>query len=109
MIDWMKWAAPALGLLAAPASPALARETAPANVRTEATFSRPAQVVAGGIVWRCADQACAAALPIETRAQRIACRRLGERIGRIVSIDVAGNTWPNEAIAFCNRERAARN
>lgn len=65
-----------------------------------ASPSAEARVVAGGVVWRCADSQCSAAIN-GTRPLRM-CRELGRELGAVVRFEADGAVLSADDLARCN-------
>lgn len=94
----LAWTSVSIGTAIAPA-PAQAAEGA----YYRAELAAPAtdrQALAGGLVWKCADTACAA--PKGTSRPAIVCARLAKRVGPVVSFTAGGKALEADDLARCN-------
>lgn len=89
----------ALGLALAPAAVS-AQAPAGRFVAQLASPAAEARVVAGGVIWRCQDTQCTAALN-GTRPLRM-CRELGRELGPVVRFEADGAALSDEDLARCN-------
>ena len=83
-------------------APAAGSAQAP-SARFVAQLANPvadARVVAGGVVWRCADMHCSAAIN-GTRPLRM-CRELGRELGPVVRFEANGTALSEADLARCN-------
>ena len=88
----------ALGFAAAPGASAQG-EGAHFRAQLAATPAQ-ARAIAGGVVWHCADTACAA--PRSPARPLRVCSDLRRELGQVVSFEVAGRALSAEELARCN-------
>lgn len=87
---------------ALPVAPATVAAQAPARVYVAelASPASAANVVAGGLVWRCEGTRCTA--PVNgTRALR-ACREVNRKLGQVVRFEAEGAPLAEADLARCN-------
>lgn len=83
-------------------APAAVSAQSPVN-RFVAELANPApqaRVAAGGVVWRCEETQCSAALN-GTRPLRM-CRELGRELGPVARFEAAGAALEADDLARCN-------
>lgn len=85
---------------AALAVPALAQGSGTYYRAELAAPAAKAQVVAGGVLWRCQESQCVAAK--DNSRPLIVCRRLARETAQIVRFTAAGEEIPAEDLARCN-------
>jgi hypothetical protein len=56
--------------------------------------------VVGGLVWKCADTACAA--PKGTSRPAVVCARLAKEVGQVSTFTAGGKALEAEDLARCN-------
>jgi hypothetical protein len=95
----LAWTTLSIGAAVAP-SPAQAAEGPYYRAELAAPAAAKGQTLAGGIVWKCADNACAA--PKGTSRPAIVCARLAKEVGTVASFTVAGKALEAEDLARCN-------
>jgi len=88
-----------LGTAISPA-PAQAAEGAYYRAELTAPATTTGQTVAGGLVWKCADTACAA--PRGTSRPAIVCARLAKEVGAVSTFTAGGKALEAEDLARCN-------
>ena len=82
-------------------SPAPAQAAEGAYYRAELTApASTSQALAGGLVWKCADTACAA--PKGTSRPAIVCARLAKEVGQVSTFTAGGKALEAEDLARCN-------
>ena len=92
------WTALTIGTAITPA-PAQAAEGA--YYRAELTApAATGHTLAGGLVWKCADTACAA--PKGTSRPAIVCARLAKEVGNVSNFTAGGKALAAEDLARCN-------
>lgn len=91
--------APTTGMALAP-STVLAQGPARQFIAELAAPVGQERLVAGGMVWRCAQTRCTAALN-GTRPLR-ACRELQREAGQVLRFEAAGTALAEEDLARCN-------
>ncbi len=94
----LAWTTLTIGATIAP-SPAHAAEGA--YYRAELTAPATAgHTLAGGLVWKCAETACAA--PKGTSRPAIVCARLAKEVGQVSAFTANGKALEAEDLARCN-------
>ena len=94
----LAWTTLSIGATVTP-SPAAAAEGA--YYRAELTApATTGHTLAGGLVWKCADTACAA--PKGTSRPAIVCARLAKEVGPVSTFTAGGKALEAEDIARCN-------
>jgi hypothetical protein len=94
----LAWTALSIGTAISPA-PAQAAEGA--YYRAELTApATNGHAVVGGLVWKCADTACAA--PKGTSRPAIVCARLAKQVGEVSNFTAGGKAFEAEDLARCN-------
>jgi hypothetical protein len=96
-------ALPVLALAAGMAAiPAAVSAQGPARqfIAELAAPSAEARLVAGGLIWRCAESRCTAALN-GTRPLRV-CRELQREAGQVLRFEAGGTPLAEEDLARCN-------
>ena len=82
-------------------TPAPAHAAEGAYYRAELTApATTGQTLAGGLVWKCAETACAA--PKGTSRPAIVCARLAKEDGPVSTFTAGGKTLEAEDLARCN-------
>jgi hypothetical protein len=94
----LAWTALTIGTAIAPA-PAQAGEGAFYRAELAAPAAKTS-AVAGGLVWKCADTACAAAKG--TSRPAIVCARLVREVGPVSAFIAGGKALEAEELARCN-------
>ena len=94
----LAWTALTIGAAITPA-PAQAAEGAYYRAELTAPAST-SQALAGGLVWKCADTACAA--PKGTSRPAIVCARLAKEVGQVSTFTAGGKALEAEDLARCN-------
>jgi hypothetical protein len=89
----------ALGLSFAPAAVS-AQGSSARFVAQLVSPATEARVVAGGVIWRCEESQCSAALN-GTRPLRM-CRELGRELGPVVRFEADGAALSEDDLARCN-------
>lgn len=87
------------GTTLAPA-PASAQPASPYYTAELAAPASEAQVIGGGVVWRCAGTSCVA--PRGTSAPATMCRKLAREVGEVASFTAKGEALPADKLAKCN-------
>jgi len=94
----LAWTTLTIGTAIAPA-PASAAEGA--YYRAELTApAATGHALAGGLVWKCAETACAA--PKGTSRPAIVCARLAKEVGQVTNFTAGGKALEAEDLARCN-------
>lgn len=88
-----------LGLSFAPAAVS-AQGSSARFVAQLASPATEARVVAGGVIWRCEESQCSAALN-GTRPLRM-CRELGRELGPVLRFEADGAALSEDDLARCN-------
>jgi hypothetical protein len=87
--------------IGAAVSPAPAQAAEGAYYRAELTApAASGQTLAGGLVWQCAETACAA--PKGTSRPAIVCARLAKEVGPVSTFTAGGKSLEAEDLARCN-------
>ena len=94
----LAWTALTIGTAITPA-PAQAAEGAYYRAQLTAPAAT-GHTLAGGLVWKCADTACAA--PKGTSRPAIVCARLTKEVGKVSSFTAGGKALEAEDLARCN-------
>jgi hypothetical protein len=82
-------------------SPAPAHAAEGAYYRAELTApASSGHAVVGGLVWKCADTACAA--PKGTSRPAIVCARLAKEVGEVSTFSAGGKALEADDLARCN-------
>jgi hypothetical protein len=94
----LTWTALTIGTAISPA-PAQAAEGAYYRAELTAPASN-GQAVVGGLVWKCAETACAA--PKGTSRPAVVCARLAKEVGQVSTFTAGGKALEADALARCN-------
>lgn len=80
--------------------PIAARTSEPLAIAELAAPAEQAQVIAGGVLWRCEETTCRAPNPKERPLR--ACRELGRELGQVVRFETGGEALDADKLARCN-------
>jgi hypothetical protein len=95
----LAWTTLTIGATVSPA-PANAAEGAYYRAELTAPAATPGHTLAGGLVWKCAETACAA--PKGTSRPAIVCARLAKEVGPVTNFTAGGKALEAEDLARCN-------
>ena len=95
----LAWTTLSIGATVSP-SPATAAEGAYYRAELTAPATTTGATLAGGLVWNCADTACAA--PKGTSRPAIVCARLVKEVGEVSTFTAGGKALEAEDLARCN-------
>jgi len=95
----LAWTTMSIGATISPA-PASAAEGAYYRAELTAPATNTGHTLAGGLVWKCAETACAAGKG--TSRPTIVCARLAKQVGPVANFTAGGKVLEAEDLARCN-------
>ena len=95
----LAWTTLSIGAAVSPA-PANAAEGAYYRAELTAPATSAGHTLAGGLVWNCAETACAA--PKGTSRPAIVCARLAKQVGDVATFTAGGKALEAEDLVRCN-------
>ncbi len=95
----LAWTTLSIGATVSPA-PAQAAEGGYYRAELATPGTTTGHTLAGGLVWKCGDSACAA--PKGTSRPAIVCARLVKEVGRVSTFTAGGKALEAQDLARCN-------